>query len=319
MPQGPRPKAGANAPPAPPTIEQFLDELTFRGIAIPYTHLDTSFSQSYVEHKPVDRDGAFVETTGTDPIRVNVTAMFSNHIVPGKDASWEYGKLYPEQFRKVLAAIQDRKKGVLKHPELGQFDAVPIDWKHTTEPQNRSGVQIQISFLETIEPSFDYVAVATNATASSASYELALSALPATVPLPPDKPNFEDMINGVKAAIDGTALQISQAMAKIDRVLYQIDRINESLDNFQTVLTVDARIKGERLYEAALKMRQTLNQSFVAKIRRFRVPEDMTMVALVQRLGNDVPTLLQLNPSLVGMKGARVPQGTWIRYERVIG
>jgi prophage DNA circulation protein len=309
-------KAGAGTPASPPTYEQFLDEFTFRGIAIPVVHVETSFSQSIVEHKPVDRDGAFVETTGRDPYRVSVTAVFSNHLHPGESSTWEFGKLYPFQYDKVLAAIRDRSLGKLKHPRWGVFDAKPVSWKESIDPMQRSGVTLSIEFVESIKPTFDTTSSSISATASAAAYDQAITVLIAKgLPVPPDLDSFQDLVNQIKGFIDSGAMFATLALAKINRVLYNIDRLAYSFKSAKDNVTADAQCKGERLYENVIAMQQAVNRSLGA-VHTTRLRRATTMAGLVARYGNDLGMLVSLNPHLVNSPPV-IPEGTVIRYRTI--
>lgn len=316
-PRIPKPKAGANHSPAPPTFESSLDELTFRGIAVPLIKLDTSFSQSHAIHKPVDRDGAYVETTGRDETHISGTANFSNHIFPGESSTWTYGTLFPAQYNKFLNACRDRSIGVLKHPLWGQFGAKCIDFKEHIDPQNRSGVIVDFTFVETIKPTFDNVGTVISASATAVAFDTAVEkAIIDNVALPDDVPSFEQMIDGIKGFIDSGALAVHLLVAKVDRVFYELDRVKYALVSAKSNITADLETKAERLYEAAIELRRSLNQGIASRIVSYRVPKDMTIAGLVLKLNNDVATLIKLNPHLVG--SGKASQGTIIRYSRLV-
>lgn len=304
---------------APPTLEQIIDEVTINGVAVPVSHVETSFGYANVAHKPADRDGAYIETPGREPTRVVLTCPFINGAFPGPNSTWTYGNLYPYQYDKVLAVLRTGKTIVLRHPRWGKFDVKFIDFKEEIDGNVQNGVYVTLTFLETIKPTFDAVAIPSDPSSTAQSYDEAIAQLPAAGLTLPEEPSFTEFINGLKGMIDGTALQVTQALAKANRVIYDIERLNASIDAAATNVAADVRSKGEKLYEQALQIRKNLNQTQLAKRKLYIVPRSTTMTGLTQRLGNDVKTLLKLNPELVSLRGPVIPQGTHIIYERLVG
>lgn len=299
----------------PPTYDKSLLQITWRGLNFPITDLQTAFTQSHVSHKFPDRDGAYVESTGRDEIRVTCKALFYNHISRGPLEFWDYGTLFPSQFNRFLDACKDRTVGRLVHPFLGGFDAKVQSFSATLDATNRSGASVDVTWVDTIKPSLEeQVTDASNAAANAQAFDDEMNTIrqqkiivvPSTTPT-----DFVGEIGKIKAFIDSTTLQVQKALAAIDRVTYHVNNVMFSLQRANSVTLSPAIQKAKALRASLIELRQQLN-SKVAAVRIYIVPKDTTLGELVQRLGNNQVDLIKLNPSVV--KQPVIEARTPIRY-----
>src|SRR5574343_193955 len=132
----------------PEPIDKVIGPISWRGISFPISRLSTDVEQRLVEHEYPDRDGSYMESVGRKPIHIKAKIPFNNWISPGKGETWVKGDLFPNTYRKFVAACADNSPGVFEHPVYGKFTAKVHSFSDTLDPDNRGGVVLEVSWIE---------------------------------------------------------------------------------------------------------------------------------------------------------------------------
>lgn len=306
------------------TYEKFLVPCTWRGIEFPIYSVQTKLEQNLVQHKYPDRDGAHVESTGRDPIRVSVKAIFYNGTSRGKGESWAFGDLYPGVFDRFIAACKNRRVGTLQHPIHGEFDAKCVSASYDLTADRRDGVMVDVEWIETIKQVNDPASQDRpdpSTAAAAVDDELSRAPLPFINALPPALKTFSflDALNSIKAFIDTASLIGQKALAQINHVIYHINNLLFSIDNANTCLLAALKQKVQLLKAAVhqLKSQVQNTSALLFGYSNYLLTRDMTMGQLVSLLSNDVVTLIKLNMKVAAKP--IIPAGTTIRYQKLVG
>lgn len=311
-------------------IFQRLLPVKWREVEFPISRTRMSLAHDLVEHKYVGVDGARVEDTGLAPIRFSFTAPLISGLTPGRSERWD--KLYPSQFRLLVASFVKKSVGVLQHPEFGEFtckaERMDIDW----DAARRGGADVELSFVETKiandESSFldGKSPTALDVAAKkldSPALKLSLRAifLKKGLPLPPqlekpylEKPSFSlgEFANKIKAVFDAPTLLQRRVGGQIDAIGFHVDRIGRSASAARSALTWPVTQSVERSKAALHDMKQNLLAGS-KKIARFTVPADTTLAGVARQIPEaKVGDLVKLNPGL--MARAEIVKGTVVRY-----
>jgi len=293
-----------------------LQAFSWRGIEFPVTKMRLSISQSLAEHQYWGFDGARIEATGREPLIFTASIPFLNGIVPGKAERW--GVLYPDTFRRFLAAMADRSTGALIHPEMGDLSAKPhsatVDWSGA---EHRDGAVVEATWVETLVEAYDLTAIdnpSPIAAAEIAALDLDASTadLRELAPtLPEFERTFEDDLNAIAAVGDQIAIFKQRAVGRIDSVIYRTKQVRDSALRAKNALTWSVIQDATRLATSMTDIRKSLSKSN-RDVMLYSVPKASTLASLVQATGVPVEELLALNPQLA--EAPIVRAGTVVRY-----
>lgn len=293
----------------PDTLSQLLGA-SWRSLAFPTLMVATKAGHNVVAHRRVDRDGVRVENTGQAGKIYTFKIPCVNTIVPGKNEAWQQ-PLYPFIYRALLTALDDRTSGTFVHPDFGQRNCKVAEWESTLDPAFRGGPTLAVTLWETVD---DADAVALSATSTQPIAVTAAQTLDAMfLPLkpPPDTGtpggiSLFDFITSLGNLADEWDLMKMQWEASINRVTYQLTQLEEKFGDEPGFS--DAT---ERLISAlhAIKAKALASSR---STRHYTVPAATTIPPLAARLGNTLPDLIKLNPSLV--KSPIVQPTTLVRY-----
>ncbi len=297
--------------------ETFSSLLPFswKGISAPLVRIRMALGHDLVEHKSWGVDGAAVEDTGQTPVHISATIPFLNGIASADTEDWPSGDLYPTQFRKFVAAFQEKKAGLLQHPEFGSIGCRADKMEVELDSARRGGVIVEASWIETLDDEAihqvvnGYVNLDVEAVNLDAGHDDLLKLVPS---LPAYKTTFADLARSIQAVGDQNALLSRQSAGQIDRLLYRIDNVQRSVDSAKSALTWPMTQSIEKLRSAGTNLRQRLLQAN-RDIVLFTVPEQTTVPALLIQLpGATLSDVIKLNPDL--MRGPVVPKRTTVRY-----
>ena len=301
-----------------------LLEARWRDVSFPVTGMTVDIRHDLAVHKPADRDGANVESTGLAPLEFTFEIPFLNGISPAPNETWQRGALYPTQLRAFLTAFQDRSKGLLQHPELGQIFCKPnhasLKWVGT----ELTGIRVQAAFTQTYADDEGDLSVASPSPIATMHNEAAqldtnLSAALAIAPSLPSFPaSFESFMRGIDAIVDVPTLLSMQVGGKLNSVIGQVNALEDRVE-----LAVGATgavlwpiLAGcEAMKASALAIQKTILQTS-NNVAIYSVPVDKTIGALVADLGAYGTILLEdiikLNPWI--MSSPVVPAGAKVRF-----
>ena len=291
-----------------------LKEFSWRGIAFPATTFETVLRHDLAEHKYPDRDGADVEATGLAPIEITARVPFRNGVIPARSES--FGRLYPDTWRRFIAAMADKSTGTLQHPELGPLRCKPHSVRTVWAAEPRDGVDVDCSWIETIDPQQKVAMPSPIQTAMRGALDLdaslgTVASLPQT---PTYEPNFADMMRGIQAIGDSVTLLSHRGAGVIASVEYRAQAVIDSVDRADKAGDVTLwalRQAAERVKSGVRGLRDTLLQS-KRRIGLYPVPKPMTLAGVAAALSVDVTDLIDLNPGLLRLP--IVAQGAIVRF-----
>lgn len=304
-------------------LEQLLP-VKFRDVEFPITRLRMTVAHDLVEHKYWGVDGARVESTGLAPNRITCSSPMTNGIVPGKSERWSI--LYPNTFRELLTAFQQKATGPFQHPEYGiinvKAEKLDADW----DAGKRGGVEVEMSFVETLpdegvdlfeeSPVQEVELAALNLDASELKADLEKLLKDAGIPLPPylekNTLSLTDLARKARSVTDTVTLLEHRVGGAYNSVVYQANKIQEACERLKDATTWPVSKNVERVRSSAHDLRQKMLQSD-RSIAFYRVPADTTLAGVARQIdGANVGDLIRLNPSL--MANPVIPEGTIVRH-----
>lgn len=301
-------------------FEQLL-AAKWRDVEFPVTRMRMSLAHDLVEHKYWGVDGARVEATGLAPIRFSFSAPLTNGIVPGKGERWSV--LYPNQFRALVAAFQQKTVGVLQHPEFGEIackaERLDIDW----DAGKRGGVDAELSFVETKlpgdanflefpSPVQEIELAALNLDASETKADLKKLLADKGIELPEFKEDLFDLARKIQAVIDAPTLLQNRLAGRINSIVYRYNKIAEAAARARDAATWPVARDNEKVKGAAHNLRDKLLELDKA-VGFFRVPADTTLAGVARQIpGSSIDDLVRLNPALLSKPV--VTEGTTVRH-----
>lgn len=310
---------------SPDVFDQLL-AAKWRDVEFPVTRTKMSIAHDLAEHKSWGVDGARVESTGLAPLRFSFSSPLLNGISPGRNERW--AALYPNQMRALIAAFQQKSRGVLTHPEFGPIlckaERLDLDW----DAARRGGVDAELTFVETtidndrsflLEPTPVQGVEVSIEELDSDSFKADLKTLllRAGVDLPPylqdgNKVSLTDFMRQVKSVTDYPSVLSYRSAGQIDSIVYHAKQIQQSVEKAGSALTWPATNNVEKIKANAFELKEKLIAG-TKDIAFFTVPAATTLAGVCRQLPEaKVGDLIKLNPAL--MRGPEIEQGTVVRY-----
>lgn len=284
---------------------------TWKDIQFPIVESTLEFKHDLAVHKFPDVDGARLEATGREPIRISFKAVFYNSIVPGKSEKW--GVLYPDAHRKFMAACADRKSGVLVYPTFGELSCKCESFTSKLSGAARTGEEVDCVFIED-KPSPEDLFVAgrspiSNAILNAVTLDAEIGKLKSADPEP--TVSFEDSMRTIVAAFDKTTLAAKKVGGLVNRVVYRLNTVYEAAVRTGDVLVWPAIQAIDALRASCNDInKQQLLQA--KEVRTYITPRDMSVVDLSNVLKVKIEDLLTLNIFLAN--APTVARFTAVRY-----
>ena len=287
----------------------------FRGIGFPAMTSDFSFSHRLIEHKQHGVAGAHVENTGRDAVKFSVKIPFYCSI-------GDYPDLYPKRYRDFLNAFLDPSIGKLQHPELGQLDVRPAALAVHTDPNKRSGYEVDASFVETIENAKGMVTVGPGPIDEAISLSQSMEEAYNKVEQPPDPYDGGDGLSlsetakAIKGAMMLAQLEISAIAGQIANA---ISGVNTLIDAFSSLGDPAAWPVIEYAKEVEAKLNATLDTlPGLKKVKRVDLrisPVEEPMGESAARYSMGLEDFVALNPKYAS--SGTVPAGgdVWVYVE----
>lgn len=304
----------------PDLFSSNLLEATFRGIPFPVIDFRMSISQDIAEHKRPDQDGAWVESTGRNPIKFNATIPFIVGLSRGPNENWSLSvPLYPERHRQFLAAMADRTAGELQHPSFGKVDVKPVTCSSDLTADMRGGERVEAEWIEANESESDSEGLfrrdpAIDGMWAAKSLDALLSTRPDIQKADPDKRiSLSEAFDRIVGVVDRATLFVKQTLGRIDRLTYRLNTLHRALVDLEDPKTWEIRDRIERLNLALKKIPRVLFKGEIGQ-SSYVVPKDMTVGELAARLNTEAGLLIQSNHQLANKP--TVPKGTLIVFWR---
>lgn len=312
-------------------LENF-QECSFRGIPFPVSSVGENIQQQLVQHKRIDRDGAFVEATGRNPIVFTLVIPFFNTISRGATETWD--NLYPFTFLSLRAAVKDdRSAGIFVHPLYGQILCKPQTWEAPLQAQQRGGQIVTLTLIETVESSSAEVGT-TKVKNSAKNFAVDLDNFLAELDPPVsffsqgEGEDFTAVVDKITAVADSTTLQSERIMSLIGSTIRKTEQVVKLVNRATSVAetnpdgtrTVVGTLNAgkSRIEQSAIGLRDELyaiRKSILNDSNQFQgvyvTEKPLMMVGLSQILNNTPDELRTLNPTLPSV---RIPEKTIIRY-----
>jgi hypothetical protein len=328
-PSGTAPGAGSTGGTAPTgsVLDLFgaLIEMSWKNVQLAATELTTEFKQRLVPHHFADRNGAYVEGTGRDPVEIDATLIFSNYIQPASQETWIPGAMYPYQYRLFLMACLDGTSGEFMHPELGPINC-KLDMARTTwSGKMQGGVIVHAKWIESDDTQADQLGedlsnaspasnLAMTATDLDVNMDAVLAAIAAQQdPFPPVQFTFAALAAAIIGVIDIPTLLAKETQGRIANMLYQAQSVEDSIADSELLGPLAwPLIQGcERSKDIAYTLRQQPSIASRPQLQQ-AIPKDSTMSQAAAFVGADITDFIVLNYQLVRLQV--IPKGTIVTY-----
>ncbi len=285
-----------------------LQECSWRGISFPIEMVGERGSQTLAVHHRMDRDVSQVEATGRQSYNFTVRAYFLQGLLASPNETWIANDLFPATWIKVRAALEDKTTGVFVHPLYGQVSCKPVDWNVQFVSDIRNGVIVEMSFLETEDPSAA-ITVQVSVISGLNSAATNLDTQLANIPLPPGSPT---PIGTSTSTIDpptnlgqgsySNAISFIQDQPPSQAAIYTNTMIS-SLYDFNTDLQFFPDIYAplfSTTYQLIVSLQAYLLQLGVPSLNTKVIITSgfTTLSSLAQDYGNSMDQLISLNPLL---------------------
>lgn len=332
VPQGMLPgSGGGTTPPVPSNLpagaladyQQLfasLLELRWKDISLPYVRLTERLRQGLAIHRLTDRDGAFIEGTGREPLEMTARVPLLNGLQAAASEHWQR-PLYPFTWRKLTTAAADKSTGTLQHPERGDLTCKLVSMETVWDGNVQTGVWVDLVWLET-DDTGDQVQNAINTTsplANVAAFAGDLDTAQASIN-PSVYPNaytpptdFTQLTNQIVAVFDIPSLLSKQYQGQIANVVYQSQKVIQSAQAApgNASLNWPLILSGYGAISAAFDAQATsLNTG--RPIGTYTTQKDATLAQIAAMIPADLTSVVQLNPLYAQL--VVVPAGSVVRY-----
>jgi hypothetical protein len=113
-------------------------------------------THSLAVHLYPNLDNARVENTGFNPREWTLVIPLLNNIYPATAEQWQAGALFPQVWDALQLALQDKRSGVLQHPQIGNVICKVQGWTYEySGEKNRDGVIVTANFIECLDDNVD--------------------------------------------------------------------------------------------------------------------------------------------------------------------
>ena len=285
----------------PSRVIRELPKLTWRGLFAPCEAAPVKFAHAQNERKAYQIDAAWHDHGGREPNSVDVKLHFLNTMFDG--VLW-----FPNEYNKWQKALFDGSPGKLRHPILGEFDAVVKGGSVQLDSSRSAGVTVDVTFDETLVdvtkanafkgPQVDVKAVAKQALTDAGNLGI-------NFPSGRLDGSLFDAIDSLLGDITSAQMTITglgnQIVGGIEDMIYRVELVADpasapAYDNL--VLLWDA-----------LKTKVTDAEKLAARSTATTLlGSDTTFDAVASERSNTVEELMGLNPGLVRYRV--IPKGS---------
>jgi hypothetical protein len=254
----------------------------------------------------MDKDGARIEGTGRAPYDFTVRAYFLNGLTPGMNESWK-DPLFPGVWINVRKALEARGSNFFQHPLYGLIYCKPVTWSESFTADVRSGVIVEMSFIE--DMAFETPTESTITQDIKAIAQNLDAGRSAGLGAPPK--SLGDSWEGAVLNID--LLHPFQALTKItsmiEALFQNIQDLENKYDPYHIGLSyIDSYYKFiEGLQEKRDGLLNTKKETVV-----YKVLKNSTLDSVAQFTGNNIDDLLFLNPGIGN--SPVITQGSLVNY-----
>lgn len=192
-------------------LGRHLATCSFEGIDFPGTDVETSSGHDSARHKGYLLRGADIETTGPKEVGVTMRAVLKNGM-----RGWRGPALFPDQYARLLRALESTPEGLLTHPTRGLMVVHVDDIKESINTRERRGVELMLTFTEQRGES-DLIDFAPTSTAPDAA--MTAAATDADKLAPAGAASLLDDVEAALEYLDATPRSYPEATARVDALV----------------------------------------------------------------------------------------------------
>lgn len=308
-----------------------LKEASFRGITFPISTISESMQQDLAHHKRADRDGAYVEATGRGPATYSLTIPFLDGLARSPVETWT--NLFPERYDAFRVAWGDRSTGALVHPIHGEIKVKPGTWSATLDPDQRNGVIVQVTFVETNSDEDDATitqSVYGEASSSAASLDSKLTKLkpsPKVFDENDEEKDFKSIVDKALYYSSPNNLYVQRGIQKINSAIAKAERCKVLLDRGMEVKDditgkykplgngiANMRQDADNLINSLIGVRSKILSNTNKTVSTYRVLAPQTMLSLSLILNNTTNELESLNPGIRRQRSVFIVPNTVLKF-----
>lgn len=282
------------------TLFRSLVFLKWRGIAFPFSELQTEFTHDLARHKSPDRDGEFIEATGRGARMITGKAHFRNGITFGR--KYSNLPLFPDTFKLFEAACANRTTGELIHPVHGSMQCKVVSFKESLVATQRDGIDVDIQWIETgdTDDTPSGLSPIADALASAEQIDFGLTTLKAQLnrlKLPKGY-SFADAVRSIQAATDTLSLLQKRGVNAFRNIIQNLRDVERAIDAARDIALAPFRLQVRRCIASCFEMERKV--LVIKETKNYVVPRLASIAVLSRRLNTSVADLIRLNPFLSG-------------------
>lgn len=184
------------------------------GVEFPCLEFSDSRGNSSVPHRAYRVDGADIERTGREPLKIRIKAAFLNALL---GRAWP-ADMFPGQHDLVESVFLETPHCTLTHPFYGNIDVHFDDFKRAFDPGTQQGVYVELEFTENNATAYYAVAIAQSPEPGAALAETAEAADEAVAALDDELPALAPVVDAKLAYLDDADRASAQAYAALAEI-----------------------------------------------------------------------------------------------------
>jgi hypothetical protein len=296
---------------------------SWRGVPFPVASRECGWKHDQVKHaifgKPVEN----IELTGLTGKELHYEIPFRNGVMPGPNEDALRGRiLFPDLYIAFIDAFNEPTSGTLVDPLHGPLNCKAGSIHEVMSGDARDGVVVRVTFEQSDDspegsaPPVDTPAAITGIAQTADALDAQLADL--TPPLTDDDgepfTSFSQFGAALRAPFDSLSLLSTRLGNVIAGFTCELERLKDSVERANDVGLWPIEQSATELLNFLADI-MLAGQREETKLRRFVVPRDMSLGAIMTFLHVDFDVLLQLNPTIAD--NPTVPEGTAVTYRRV--
>lgn len=290
----------------PNRIIDGLSLLTWRGLqAPPYDNLPFEWTNSLAPRRVPYVDGTMHDNTGRESFPMRARLFFCNGLDGRND-------LYPDLWEEWRDALLDASPGDLVHPILGKLRARPLHVGGELKASIRSGVIIDVTFIETLEdPTRPTQLLAGNVSTAAVAAAADQSASAFGIAYPDG--SYSTSILGAFKAISGSVFSLELSVnGAINQVLGSVSSMIDSVDMLDDHDTWSARDNLVSAWHAFKELGDKIGVLQSRGTSSVVLQSDTTLDQFATSVGNSLSDVMGLN--LAALKAPKIKRGSTLRY-----
>lgn len=296
-----------------------LEPLTFDGLEpVPVLSVGSTFGHRQAQRVYPYVDAAAHEWVGREPIKVRARIAFLNTAKLG---------LFPGVWAAYRQRLQDGKSGKLRHPEIGEFEAVITSFSYDLDGRQPHGLIADVEFEETIldaESPTEFTFESGSASDIAEVVDQCMAAMGLSYPSGMGADTLVALVDKVTSL---PADVVGELSAKLDSLVGTIDRIHaavqaavENANALEDAVRDEIQNSVERItlermiwdFRFTVKTMKEKAEKTARPTKSLITETATTLASLSYQLGTDLGGLIQLNPAL--LKTPSVPKGSKVLY-----